>query len=404
MRAHPPRILSFALFSLLAAQSALAQDTAVILSEDIRPDVTSGAENLTQILAGFGITAETRIPAPGADPGDLSDATCVFDLRVDYALDFPSQARLAQAATNGSGIYFAGEHSVFAFRNDSVAAFIDNLGGGPVVASPIGFPTPTPEDIPEPTNPDHAAATTCNAVDIVTYDGVANGHLSSTGTGVWLTGDPLMAGGAAWDEGSLVGAPEARFAFVLDINYISTTDTGTLDFTEADRTVPTENRAFVENLVQFLCTRGLECECAPFNHGWWHRVCLGTDQIDPGRNGQGNGPDEHPDRPINGQVFTGADAAMAPHGILACQALDEGPFSDERLAALRELATIHLNLQARFLTTGCPVELHPVEDGDGLTVRDAIAFMEQRLADGSRRALREARWIGEHVNNREALR
>ena len=94
---------------------------------------------------------------------------------------------------------------------------------------------------------------------------------------------------------------------------------------------------------------------------------------------------------------------MASHGLTACQALDEGPFSDPRLAALRELATMELNMAAGLLKSSCPVELRPVVDDDGLTVADAVSHVLMRLSDGSPEALREARWIGEHVVNGEAL-
>ena len=404
MHASRNRLFALAIPFLLVASCAMGQSRAVILSEDIREDVSSTATNLTSVLAGFGITAETRVPAPFSDPGDMSDALCVFDLRVDYALDPSSVSRLGAVAAAGGGLYFAGEHPVFAFRNDSVSSFIASEGGGPVAASPFGVPAPAPHDIEEPVNPDHPIASTCNDVTIVTYDGVANGQLVSLGNGTWLTGSPFSAGAATWDTGALRSAPNARLVFALDVNYLSSSPSGTYEFTETNRTVPTQNAPFAQNMVQWLCTRDASCACAPYNHGWWHRVCLGTDQIDPGRNGQGNGPGPHPNRDILDQAFLGADAFMAAYGQTACQSLDDGPFSDERLAALRELATLELNLRAGFLSSGCPVELHPVDDTDGLVVRDAIRLMQQRLLDGSPDALREARWIGEHVANREALK
>ena len=144
--------------------------------------------------------------------------------------------------------------------------------------------------------------------------------------------------------------------------------------------------------------------CAPRNHGYWHRYCLGQGVIDPGRHGHGGGPGpkrEHDDLPPD--LLDIADAAMAPHGLSACQALDEGPLSDPLLAALRELATIHLNLAGQKLDLSCDVELHPVVDAPDLIVADAIALMEERIADGSVLALHEARWIGEHIVNGEAL-
>jgi hypothetical protein len=144
--------------------------------------------------------------------------------------------------------------------------------------------------------------------------------------------------------------------------------------------------------------------CVPRNHGYWHRYCLGQDAIDPGRRGSGNGPGPkkaHDDLPAG--LLATADGAMAAHGLGACQALDEGPFSDARLAALRELSTLRMNMAASFLKASCPVELHPVDDRPDLTVGDAVELMEALILDGSDEALHDARWIGEHVANGEAL-
>ena len=94
---------------------------------------------------------------------------------------------------------------------------------------------------------------------------------------------------------------------------------------------------------------------------------------------------------------------MAPWAMTACQALDDGPLSDAALAALRELSTVYLNLAAGMLQLDCRVELHPVDNRSGLVVKDAIDEMLARLALGTEKAYREARWIGEHVVNGEAL-
>lgn len=147
-----------------------------------------------------------------------------------------------------------------------------------------------------------------------------------------------------------------------------------------------------------------DLSCAPRNHGWWHRECLGEGLIEPGRRGGGRGPDTTHGDELPADTYTGADSDLAAHGVLACEALDEGPFSDARNAALRQLATIYLNIRAGFLDLSCPVELHPVVEGADLDVADAIAAIEARLAGGSDAELREARWIGAHVVNGEALR
>ena len=74
----------------------------------------------------------------------------------------------------------------------------------------------------------------------------------ATGNGVWVTGVPGSAGAAAWDQGQLTTAPTARVAVVLDVNFLATGAGGTLDFEIANPLNPTQNRAFVQNLVTFL--------------------------------------------------------------------------------------------------------------------------------------------------------
>jgi len=144
-------------------------------------------------------------------------------------------------------------------------------------------------------------------------------------------------------------------------------------------------------------------ECAPRNHGYWHRYCLGQGSVAPGRNGGGNGPGpkkEHMALPVG--LESEANGAMLAYGMTACEAIDAGS-TDKLHAALRELGTAHLNKAAGLLSRGCEVELHPIDDTPGLTVGDAMDMMEARIIVGSSRALKEARWIGEHVVNREAL-
>src|SRR5204862_3544853 len=89
----------------------------------------------------------------------------------------------------------------------------------------------------------------------------------------------------------------------------------------------------------------------PRNHGYWHRYCLGTDTIDPGRNGGGNGPGEsHDTATLPANLLAMTDADLAPYGIATCAALDEGPFSDARQAALRASATIRPTINAGYLS------------------------------------------------------
>ena len=84
-------------------------------------------------------------------------------------------------------------------------------------------------------------------------------------------------------------------------------------------------------------------------------------------------------------------------------ALDDGPLSDKRLAALRELAALYFDLEVGYLSRDCKIELEPVVATSGLTVGDGIALMQTLLATGGNAAFEEARWIGEHIANGEAL-
>ncbi len=387
----------------LGSVPAQAQGRALVMSETLRPELVATADTITQMLLAHGIATDVTLPLPGMDPGDLAAYTCVFDLRVDYPLDPVIAGRVGDHVRRGRGAYLAGEHAVFAPRNDSLTNLIASLGGGsPLVSTVVGGFT-MPRDIIEPTNPAHPLSTDCSAVDEVDYDGINNGQFIALGNGTWITGNPLSAGMAAWDPGTLAAAPGGRVVVALDINWLATGAAGTLDFQVTNPTVPTQNRAMAENMVQYLCVPDVACSgCEPRNHGYWHRACLGWGLIDPGRNGRGRGPTQVQDG-LDPLIAAAADAALAAHGTLACPALDEGPMSDPRVAALRELATLQLNLKGKKLSTACPIELAPVLDATGLTVRDAVAEIQRLLALGDRDSLRDAAWIGAHVNNGEAL-
>lgn len=395
-----------ALAACLAAVPAGAQTRALILSETLRPELTEAVETLSGIMSAQGIVPDTAFPLPFEEIGDLEAYECVFDLRVDYEIDPLIGTRLIEHAERERGLYMAGEHAVFAFRNDSVASIVSLLGGGTVVVSAVSGGFVTPRDIVEPMNPLHPLSTDCHAISEAVYDGVDNGQFINTGNGTWVSGNALSAGMASWDDGALLAAPDARVVVALDINWLAYGPAGTLDFRVEDRSIPTQNRPLAENLVQFLCNREATCvtTCEPRTHGFWHRACLGWDIIAPGRNGGGNGPGPNPHTAaFDPSLDADVDLALASYGAGGCESLDDGPFSDERLAALRELATLHFNIKGKILSLNCPVELEPVFEGDDLTVADALAQINALLALGDDDSAKDARWIGAHVNNGEAL-
>ena len=262
---------------------------------------------------------------------------------------------------------------------------------------------------PKPANPDHFLNSGCEPVREVVYNGVGNGTFFSTGTGTWITRDSNEIGAAAWSEGSLSAAPNARVVYVLDTNYLSTRQFGTLDWRYSAPLIPTENRYFLRNTIRFLCDREpldveADCVCVPRNHGYWHRYCLGTDTIDPGRNGGGEGPGPSKDSILfDPGLVDEVDPFLARFGIQACAALDDGPFSDPRVAALRELSVLYLNLKAGYLQRGCPIELHPKAEGENLLVVDGMDLLIEAIENGTTTERRDGRWIVGHIANREAL-
>lgn len=405
-----------ALFLLALAAPVAAQDALVLTLRGFSLDTEMAGEEIAAVLEGLGYSVEIRDPSAGERIDDIDTFSCIFDVRPELSFlppDWFDDESMIATLLAGRGVLYVGEHQDFAQRNEAIAEVVETLGGGPLAFddTPLPFPVVV-RDLPQPLNPDHPLSAECNPVTEIVYDGVDHGRFTATGTGTHVTGAADAAGAVAWDRGDLPFAADARLLVVLDINAFSPLSTLDSRIEPPPGTVPTENRVFLVNAIGWLCGSPGEpdrspCvfECRPRNHGFWHRWCLGQDVIDPGRFGSGRGPfasPQHADIPP--ETLDKADTAMAPFGISACEALDSGPFSDERLAALRELATIQLNVAAGLLSLGCPVELHPVVRGeDGLTVRDAIREMNERLSDGSRRALRQARWIGAHVVNGEAL-
>jgi hypothetical protein len=392
--------------SALVPPRAVAQDRAMIVIHSFRPTLVDASIALGQTLSANGMVVDLRDPFFGDDVGDLADYTCVWDLRVDDALQAIDEARFQDHLLAGRGLYLSGEHGSFSFRNNSVAAFLSSNGGGPIAMSPIPPPGLTPVDNLEPTNPAHPITGDClNPVTEVDYSGIGSGSFTNFGTGTWLSGSPVSGGAAAFDPGSLASVPDAHVVVGLDVNYLSAGFAGTLDFQVLNPLIPTQNRQFVQNIAAYLCGFARpEGAKDPRNHGYWHRYCLGSDTIDPGRNGGGRGPGPSRDAAsLPANLLVATDAIMAAHGVTTCAALDDGPFSEPRVAALRELATLHLNLQSGYLDCSALVELHPVNDTPGLRVGDALALMEAALAGTDDDALRDAAWIGEHVNNGEAI-
>ena len=405
-----------AVLLLSAAAPAGAEDALVLTMTGFSADTELAAEEIVAMLEAAGYTAELREPAPMDPLADIDTFSCVFDVRPELAFlppDWFQPLSFVTALANGTNVLFVGEHLAFAQRNESIREVLEFLDAGPLAFDDTPLPPLSlPGDWVQPTNPSHELASGCHPITELVYDGIDHGRFVELGTGTWVSGAPDLAGTVAWDHGDIPFALDARALVILDINAVS--PISTLDFftLPVPGVEPTQNRPFLENAIAWLCgspgapdVNPCVQVCEPRNHGFWHRWCLGQDAIDPGRFGLGLGPGPSPQHEeIPGDTMAKADAAMAPHGLTACEALDAGPFADERLAALRELATIHLNVSAGWLSLGCPVELHPVVDDEAdLTVGDAIRLMEERLAEDTRRALREARWIGEHVVNREAL-
>jgi len=251
-----------ALCAFLVAPSLNAQVRALIVDQFFpRVTLLEAINNLNDMLVARGVAPDIVIRGSGDDLGDLSDYQCVFDLRIDQSLQPVDDGRYIDYANGGGAMFFIGEHSSFDSRNFSVALLLTSLGAAGVLTDPIApFPPPAvPIDSPETVNSGHPIGSSPNLLNEVVYDGVENGRFLDVGTGVWLTQDFSTGdiGAAVYDPGRLFSALDARAVFVLDINFLADGPTGTLDFW-LDRVTPTENRAFVDNVISYLCLPGCQ--------------------------------------------------------------------------------------------------------------------------------------------------
>src|SRR5436190_6702229 len=121
-------MLAVAGFSL-SAVPASAQ-TAKVIINSFRPGLIDAGIAVSQILSNEGLAVDlvdAPYPSFGYDVGDLADYTCVWDLRVDEELQPIDESRFSDYMIGGGGLYLAGEHGVFSWRNNDVSALLSSL-------------------------------------------------------------------------------------------------------------------------------------------------------------------------------------------------------------------------------------------------------------------------------------
>lgn len=188
--------------------AVVAASTAALLVEDPTSVVDTDNTNIANLMtaAGLTVTQSNGLPA-----GDLSVYAQIWDTRFNQiplaAGDITSYtAYLA----GGRTLVLIGENAGFATRNNSIVAFISDLGGGTItLATPLGLQTVEPPF----TGP--------NAVTSITF--LAADGTADPGTGTFITKDAANIGAALfYTRGTLSSAPAGRLMVVFDVNFLGT--------------------------------------------------------------------------------------------------------------------------------------------------------------------------------------
>jgi hypothetical protein len=148
----------------------------------------------------------------------------------------------------------------------------------------------------------------------------------------------------------------------------------TKDYEDGDHTDTTGPEA---DLVVALCSPD------PRGQGYWHRQCLGTGEIRPGRNGRG--PSAPTEANFVAQLEPCADARLEDlgfYGTTTCEGMDAVPPSDPCEKALKHLTATVLNVCSGRLADVCPADLATAGCAAS-TVGDALTEIAAMIQTGN---------------------
>lgn len=135
---------------------------------------------------------------------------------------------------------------------------------------------------------------------------------------------------------------------------------------------------------------------APLSQGYWHRQCLGTGEIDPGRNGRGPTSPTEPDFVSDDEPC--ADRTLENqgiYGVTTCEGMDASPPSDPCERAIKQLTGVILNVCSSRVANACDVDVSAlgcssVKVGDLITeISSLIQSGDCVTAEGCAAAINE---------------
>ena len=197
-----------------------------------------GDANIQSRLEAAGHTVTTL----GSTPADLTGYNQVWDMRYNnYVMSAAEKSAYDTFLKNNGYIYFAGENSSFATRNNDVGAFVSTLGGGTITVGSMAYNTQT--------------ANTTYFSNGETVDFIAAAGITTDGTGralasdssgnvtamMWIgnasdlgadyNGTVVVVADINWTQGQYFDANNAEFLDSLIAGIVAGTTSGTISAT-----------------------------------------------------------------------------------------------------------------------------------------------------------------------------
>jgi hypothetical protein len=182
--------------------------TRALLVTEATSVVDTDNTNIANLMTAAGLTVDT---STGLPTGDLSVYAQIWDTRFNQIpLTYEDMLSYKNYLAGGRTLVLIGENAGFATRNNSILAFISELGGGSITLS-------TPNNAQTVQSP----FTGPNAVTSITIQ-AADGT-SDPGTGALMMRDANgIGGGIYYARGTLSNTVWGRLMVLFDVNCLGT--------------------------------------------------------------------------------------------------------------------------------------------------------------------------------------
>ncbi len=188
--------------------AVVTASTTALLVEEATSVVDTDNTNIANLMTTAGLTVDT---SNGVPTGDLSGYAQIWDTRFNQIpLTYEDMLSYKNYLAEGRTLVLIGENSGFVTRNNSIVAFISELGGGSITLS-------TPNNAQTVQSP-FTGPNTVTSITIQASDGTTD-----PGTGAFMTKDASNVGaGLYYARGTLPDAAAGRLMVVFDVNFLGT--------------------------------------------------------------------------------------------------------------------------------------------------------------------------------------